>query len=129
MSEQATDQLVAAYINLRGTIQEKEDEIKALKEEQALITDHMLSLFSTEGIDSIRTPFGTVSRSARTNYWTSDWERMYEFIAEHNAYHLLEKRIHTKHMGEFLQENPDELPAGLQSNSKYIVSVRKPTKS
>jgi hypothetical protein len=30
-------------------------------------------------------------------------------------------------MKEFLTENPDECPQGLQSNKKYIISVRKPT--
>jgi hypothetical protein len=53
---------------------------------------------------------------------------MYKFIAENDAYHLLEKRIHNTNMKEFLEENPDALPIGLQSDRKYAVSVRKPTK-
>jgi hypothetical protein len=52
---------------------------------------------------------------------------MYEFIRENDAYHLLEKRIHNGNMREFLNDNPDSLPIGLQSNTKYVISVRKPT--
>tara|TARA_R110000868_G_scaffold165799_5_gene399403 strand:- start:64 stop:453 length:390 start_codon:yes stop_codon:yes gene_type:complete len=127
MEDTTAGKMVAAYIKLRSAIQEKEDEIKALKEKQSLITNHMLELCSKEEIDSIKTPFGTISRRLHATYWTNDWERMYAFIAEHDAYQLLEKRIHNTNMREFLEENPDVLPAGLQANRTYIVSVRKPT--
>lgn len=120
--------MVAAYIKLREAIQAKEDEIKALKEKQALVSASMLDLCSKEDIDSIKTPFGTLTRRVYSSYWTSDWDQMYKFIAENDAYHLLEKRIHNAHMKEFLEENPDALPIGLQSDRKYAVSIRKPTK-
>ena len=31
-------------------------------------------------------------------------------------------------MDQFLMDNPDRMPVGLQSEVKYIISVRKPTK-
>ena len=128
MEDTTAGKMVAAYIKLREAIQEKEDEIKALKEKQALVSASMLDLCSKEDIDSIKTPFGTLTRRIYSSYWTSDWDQMYKFIAENDAYHLLEKRIHNTNMKEFLEENPDALPIGLQSDRKYAVSVRKPTK-
>jgi len=53
---------------------------------------------------------------------------MYLFIREHNAPELLERRIHNGNMKEFLADNPDVTPAGLQAKNKYSISVRKPTK-
>jgi len=100
---------------------------KKLKEQQNLISDRMLELCAKEDIDSVKTPFGTLTRRVYSSYWTSDWDRMYKFIAENEAYHLLEKRIHNGNMREFLEENPDVLPMGLQSDRRYAVSVRKPT--
>jgi hypothetical protein len=128
MEDTTAGKMVAAYIKLREAIQAKEDEIKALKEKQALVSASMLDLCSKEDIDSIKTPFGTLTRRVYSSYWTSDWDQMYKFIAENDAYHLLEKRIHNTHMKEFLEENPDALPIGLQSDRKYAVSIRKPTK-
>jgi hypothetical protein len=128
MEDKTAGKMVAAYIKLREAIQAKEDEIKALKEKQALVSASMLDLCSKEDIDSIKTPFGTLTRRIYSSYWTSDWDQMYKFIAENDAYHLLEKRIHNTNMKEFLEENPDALPIGLQSDRKYAVSVRKPTK-
>jgi hypothetical protein len=128
MEDTTAGKMVAAYIKIRSAIQEKEDEIKVLKEKQALLSANMLDLCSKEDIDSIKTPFGTLTRRIYSSYWTSDWDQMYKFIAENDAYHLLEKRIHNTNMKEFLEENPDALPIGLQSDRKYAVSVRKPTK-
>ena len=127
MTDNTTGKLVAAYINMRTAIQEKEEEVKKLKEQQNLISDRMLELCAKEDIDSVKTPFGTLTRRVYSSYWTSDWDRMYKFIAENEAYHLLEKRIHNGNMREFLEENPDVLPMGLQSDRRYAVSVRKPT--
>ena len=53
---------------------------------------------------------------------------MYDFLKEHDAFHLLEKRISGLAMKQFLEDNPDLMPAGLQVNRKYIVSVLKPRK-
>ena len=90
-------------------------------------------LISTQSIDvsiyfqkHVKTPAGTVTRTVNTRYWTNDWESTYEFIKEHDALHLLEQRIHNGNMKQFLAENPDDLPVGLQADTKYVVRVRKP---
>jgi hypothetical protein len=51
---------------------------------------------------------------------------MYAFIEEHAVPFLLEKRIHNGNMKEFLEDNPDVLPIGLQAERKFIIQVRKP---
>jgi tRNA nucleotidyltransferase (CCA-adding enzyme) len=122
------DKMASDYMKLRHTIKEKEDEIKKLKEIQTKISDKMLELCSEQNVDSLKTQEGTISRRVLSNYWTSDWESFYKFINEHEALHLLEKRIHNSNMKEFLVDNPDVLPQGLQANTKYVISVRKPSK-
>tara|TARA_R110000868_G_scaffold393668_1_gene664758 strand:- start:51 stop:440 length:390 start_codon:yes stop_codon:yes gene_type:complete len=127
MSDLTVDKLVAIYIKIRGAIKEKDDEIKLFKEQQEFVAEKLLALCSEQNLDSMKTTEGTITRRVSSNYWTSDWEAMYKFIETNDAYHLLEKRIHNTNMKEFLTENPDECPQGLQSNKKYIISVRKPT--
>jgi hypothetical protein len=70
---------------------------------------------------------GTVTRRTVTRYWTNDWEAMYRFIKEKDAPFLLEQRIHNGNMKQFLEDNPDTLPIGLNADTKYAVTVRKPT--
>lgn len=127
MTKLTADRMASDYMKLRHTIKDKEDEIKKLKAIQAKISDKMLELCAEQNVDSLKTQEGTISRRVISQYWTSDWERMHEFLREHNALHLLEKRIHNGNMKEFLAENPELCPEGLQANSKFAISVRKPT--
>jgi hypothetical protein len=50
---------------------------------------------------------------------------MYRFIKEHDAYGLLEKRIQQTHMKEFLAENPDVYPQGMNVENQFTVVVRR----
>ena len=125
------DELVAAYRKLRDAIKIKEEaheaEIASLKENLETVAQGLLDFCNEQNLDSVRTPMGTVSRRVSTRYWTTDWDSTYQFIMEHEAPFLLEKRIQNTNMAQFLEENPDILPPGLQIDRKYVVHVRKPT--
>jgi hypothetical protein len=125
------DKLVKVYRKIRDAINEKEEahkaEIAALKEQQDKVSAALLEICNSQNVDSLRTAEGTVSRRAATRYWTNDWESMYRFIKEQDAPFLLEQRIHNGNMRQFLEENPETLPIGLNADTKYVISVRKPT--
>ena len=125
------DKLVKVYRKIRDAINEKEEahkaEIGGLKEQLDAVAAKLLEICNTQNLDSLRTPEGTVTRRAVTRYWTNDWESMYQFIKEQDAPFLLEQRIHNGNMKQFLEENPDTLPIGLNADTKYAVTVRKPT--
>jgi predicted secreted Zn-dependent protease len=127
----SVNELVGAYRKLRDAIAEHEEAhantIKELRDKLELVTDELLTVCNEQDMDSIRTPSGTVSRRVQTRYWTNDWGAMYGFIEEHGAMHLLQKRLHNENVKQFLEENPDVLPAGLQAERKFVISVRKPT--
>jgi hypothetical protein len=125
MDEATVGNMAAAYIKLRSVIQEKEDEIKELKAQQSVISNHMLELFSKEDMNGVKTPFGTITRTVRSTYWTNDWESMGKFIVEHQVPELLEKRLHQGNIKQFLAEHPDLLPPGINVDSEYSVTVRR----
>lgn len=130
--ELTAEQLAAVYIKMRSHIEAKEDQHKqvmeGLKGELDLVATKLLEICNAQNADSIKTPAGTISRRVSSRYWTNDWGSMYEFIKEHDAPDLLEKRIHNANMQEFLDTHPDLTPVGLQADRKFSVSVRKPTK-
>ncbi len=130
-TEPKLDELVAEYLVLRTAIQDKEtthkEEIAALKEPFDRISAEILERCNEQNADSIRTPAGTISRRVTTRYWTTDWETMYDFINKNSAPFLLEQRIHNGNMRQFIQENPDAYPAGLQADNRYAIQVRRPT--
>lgn len=53
---------------------------------------------------------------------------MHRFILEHDALFLLEKRIAQTNMDDFLEQNPGDVPPGLNTTSELTVSVMKPRK-
>ena len=123
------DKLAAIYIKIRDAKDKLTADYKQqyanLEEQMSVLEVEMLETCKTMNADSIRTKAGTIIRSIKSRYWTNDWDSMYRFIKENDAYGLLEKRLHQTHMKEFLSENPDLLPMGLNVESEYTVVVRR----
>lgn len=123
------EELVAEYVRVR----DEKTSVKEAAEAKIADLDATLEKISAElldrckevGADSIRTGAGTVIRSIKSRFWTSDWESMYAFIHENAAYGLLEKRIHQSNMKNFLEENPDVHPMGLNIDKEFVVTVRR----
>ena len=126
------DKLARVYRKMQTRIQTLtatyETEVEVLKAQQEAVKtalkDQMLAL----GVKSVNTAEGTVILSTKTRYSTQDWDAFKDFIKENDAIDLLEKRIAQTNMATFLGENPTHVPPGLNSNSEYSISVRKPTK-
>ena len=120
--------LTKAYINIRTRRTEIAAEFKkeddGLKEQQDKIKATLLEFCKENNIDSVRTEAGVFYRSQKRRYWTSDWESMHKFILEHEAPEFLEKRLNQTAVKEFLEENPDILPPGLNVQSEYTISIR-----
>jgi hypothetical protein len=123
------DKLVKAYVRIRdkrkAIAEAYERDDNELKEALETIEAELLEICKETGADSLRTEFGTVSRRIAKRYWTNDWHSFHEFLKEHGAMELLEKRIAQTNMSTFLEENPDLLPPGLQVDSRYTVSIRR----
>jgi len=123
------DKLAAVYIKIRDkrAVAKKEfdERDKGLEEQMQIVADEMLEACKRIGADSIKTPHGTIMRSVKSRYWTNDWDSMYTFIEEQGAFGLLEKRLHQTNMKDFLAENPDLYPVGLNVENSYTVVVRR----
>lgn len=127
------EQLTATYIRIRdarGDLKRKyERDDEELANQLSLIEQEMLEVCKAVDANSIKTNAGTVIRSVKSRYWTNDWDSMYSFIKEHDAFALLEKRLHQTHMKQFLEENPDVQPAGLNVEREFTVVVRRSKES
>ena len=131
-SQPTAERLATAYLAIRDAIAQvnraAEREIKKLKADQDRISQELNKLCDAMDCSSIKTDGGTVIRSESTRYWTSDWESMYGFIQEEDAFDLLERRIHQKNIREYLVDNPDKMPKGVNIERSHKISVRKPAR-
>jgi hypothetical protein len=123
------DKLAGIYIKIRDARARLKSEYEAkdteLQEQMDMIEEQLLEACKAIGADSIRTVAGTVIRSVKNRYWTNDWDSMYSFVREHDAFGLLERRIHQTNMKQFIEENPNLLPMGLNTDSRYSIVVRR----
>lgn len=124
--------LVSVYIKMRDAkdsiTREYEAKLNEVKEQMELIEQALLEICKETGQDGGKTAYGTFSRTVKTRYWTNDWGSMYRFIKENDAIQLLEQRVHQGNMKQFLSENPGLLPEGLNTDSKYSITVRRASK-
>jgi sugar-specific transcriptional regulator TrmB len=132
MDQIPMDKLARVYLKIRARIQqltqEYESEVEELKAQQDEIKTALKDQLMALGSKSVRTDQGTVILSTKTRYFTQDWDSFKQFVTEHDALDLFERRIHQSNMAKFLEENPSLVPPGLNSDKEYDVSVRKPTK-
>ena len=123
------DKLTEVYIKMRDKRAELSAEFGAedsrIETQMDMVAEELLKLCKDIGADSIKTAAGIVFRSVRTRYETTDWESMYNFILEHDIPQVLERRISTTNMKQFLDENPTLMPVGMNINNKYTVTVRR----
>lgn len=124
--------LAATFIKIRAKRAELlaayETEDNQLKEAMDVLEDEMLLKCKEEDADSIKTPYGTIIRSVKTRYWPADWEIFNQYVLDHEALGLLEKRVHQTNMGQWLEEHEKDPPPGLNIDRKYACSVRKAAK-
>jgi saccharopine dehydrogenase-like NADP-dependent oxidoreductase len=125
MSEPTAEQLAKVYVKIRDRRRELEKQAADLKEQQEAVGLELLEICKAQGAQTIRTEFGTVSRRMTKNYWTSDWESFANFIKEHDAFSLLQQRINSTNMAQFLEENPELLPPGLNADITQTVVITK----
>jgi len=123
------EKLAKAYLKIRAKRAElsatfKEEDDRLVKQ-QDKVKHALLEYCKTQGVESVRTSEGLFYRSIKTRYWTSDWESMHRFILANEVPEFFEKRLNQSVVKQFLDENPDLVPPGLNVDSEYTIAVRK----
>lgn len=127
-----TDQLVETFIALRNERDrmrnEWEEKDAVIKEDMTKLEQALLSICNEANATSIKTDKGTVIRKLNERFFCSDWDNFRDYVLEHQALELLERRIHQGNFKEFIAEREAEgLPPGVNVMREYGVTVRKPT--
>lgn len=123
------DKLVAVYIKMRDAkikiMRDAEERAAEIDQQMDTIEQCLLEICKQTGQDGGKTAHGSFSRTVKTRYESTNWPAMYAFIKQHDIPQLLEQRIHQTNMKQFLQENPNLLPEGINVNSRYAITVRR----
>lgn len=119
------ERLMKAVIKIREKIAANEQETKTMKQEKSELDAILIEACRLLKSDSLKNQVGTLTRRVKKRYWTTDWTSMYKFIKDKDLIEFMEKRLNQTNIKEYIAENPDELPPGLNTSSEYTVSIRK----
>ena len=123
------DKLAKTYLRIRAersmlSAKYKEEDGN-LTRQLDIIKQAMLDHCEDHNVESVRTSEGLFFRSTKKKYWVSEWDAIHKLIVEENAPQLLDKRINQANMKEFLEDNPNLKPDGLEIEEEVTISVRK----
>lgn len=126
------EELVQTYLTIRTQreiiLKEYESKDSELKQELVLLEQAMLEACTNVNADSIKTQHGTVIKKLNERFFCSDWDNFKDFVLEHGAVDLFERRIHQGNFKQFMSDHEGEgLPPGVNVMREFGVTVRKAT--
>jgi hypothetical protein len=129
MDESSVDTLSVEYIDLRKQREQLKKDFssddKVLEDRMTKIENLLVDALTSTGASSMTTSNATIIKRVVSNYNPSNWEAIYQMVDKHKAFGLFFKRLNNANMKQFLDEHPDEYPAGLNVDSRYTVTVKR----
>jgi hypothetical protein len=125
LDDNKIEKLMQVSINMRDKIAELEKQISDIKIQRDKVDMALNEACRTLNVSSLKTKAGTISRILKTKYWTTDWNSMYDFILENKLPEFFEKKLVQSVLKEYIEQNPDKAPPGLQATSEYTVRITK----
>jgi len=122
------DQLVAVHRKMDDALSELQGKMDAIEVQRLEVRALILEIMKEQKLETARTENGTVSKVIKERYWTGDWSALHQYIIDHGAVDLLEKRVQQTNMREWIATHPNDYPPSLNIDREYSISIRKPTK-
>lgn len=111
-----------ARATLKKEYDAKDGELKAsIKMIEAALLDHL----NRTGSESVRTEAGTFFTQESLTPSCADWSALYAWIAEHDAWDVLERRVKSSFVKEFAEAHDGSLPPGISVFREKVVRVRR----
>lgn len=121
--------LVAKYIELRDrkSLYKAEYEGKVAKVNEVMdkIEAKLLEVFTSTGMESVKTEAGTAYASTRTSASVADRDAFLDFVRAREEWSLLDVRASKLAVEQFIAANED-IPPGVNLRQERVVGVRRP---
>jgi hypothetical protein len=126
------DEMVKAYIairtareNLYRQYKTKDNEFSS---ELTQLEQVMIDECNALNVESVRTNNGTITKTVKEQFACNNWDEFKQYVIEHGALELLQRRIHDGNFAEHMANHEGEgLPPGISSVRAFSVVIRKPT--
>ena len=102
-----------------------EAEDAKLEANKKLLQAGMLKFLNATNQEASSTEFGTFYKEEKVTPSAMDWDKVYEFIVENNAWELLQKRFGINFVKDYMEAHDKEPPPGVKVFREWVVKVRK----
>lgn len=107
---------------VRADFKRTEDQYKQL---MSSIENKLMEAADAQGVTSFKTPHGTAFKVVKETYNVDNWDVVLDFVIEHDLRHFLTKKVSTPAVKEFIAENNNTQPPGLEKFVKVGINVRR----
>jgi hypothetical protein len=121
------DKRVAQFLAIRAKLKELEVEYericKPFEHAKQQLAEQLLTMLDAAGIESARTSEGTVYVSLHPTASLSDPDAFMDYVAQHGAYELMDRKANSTACREFAEET-GALPPGVRLTSRRTIGVK-----
>lgn len=122
------DKIVERYVQLR----DKKAQMKAAYEASVSditaamdrLENAILETLNEQGVESVRTEFGTAMKIRSTSATVADWDSLLGFVREQERWDMLEKRVSKTAVEQYRAAN-DDLPPGINYKEAITIGIRR----
>ena len=115
-------------------MEDKRDELKhaweaadkVIADQQATVGTALLSAMNGIKGDKLTTQAGVIEKQTKTQVSGADWNAIYRFVTEHDAWQMLHKRLSSTFVDAWAKDHDGELPPGVNVFRTFQVVVKKP---
>ena len=123
------DRLVGAYVKCRDHLKSLEKEFKEVKAKHKAdmdtIAGHILKIAESQGVESFKTSHGTAFKNKKDFIKVSNWDVALDYILHNDLQHMLTKNVAKAAAKEYMAENNNTLPPGLDYGYTVEIAVRR----
>ena len=123
------EQVMTAYVKLRdkrSALKKKWEEMdEVIKADMEKMEAWLLKKLGEAGTDTFKNPAGTAYISETVRAGCADWTLFWKWCADNQRVDMLEKRVASKAIQEYMEERGGELPPGITITVYRDVIVRR----
>jgi hypothetical protein len=98
--------------------------VKDIEAAMERVENYLLRIMQEQGLESVRTPFGTPYISRRTSATVADWESFLDFVKANDEWSMLKRDVSKAVVEQYRNEHND-LPPGLNWREERVVNIKR----
>jgi len=127
--EPKVEDVIGMYLKLRSRKEAIENEVKdkvsGIKEKMSKIEAWIQHKADKDGVTSFSSKGVGTAFLTKTDYASvADWDAVLNYVKEHEAYELLERRVAKKAVRELIEEH-GQVPSGITYGTRVGINIRK----